>query len=155
MEKISLKKIALPLIKSIDSFNFLLKSHHRRVAIASYYLGKKLNLDKKQMIDLILAASLHDIGALSIQERDMLIQADVENPEPHCIMGYKMLSNSSIFSDIAQIIRYHHVKYNELENITDFVPFQSHIIHLADRVDILISHDNFILNQKVKLLIRY
>lgn len=152
MEKISLKKIALPLIKSIDSFNFLLKSHHRRVAIASYYLGKKLNLDKKQMIDLILAASLHDIGALSIQERDMLIQADVENPEPHCIMGYKMLSNSSIFSDIAQIIRHHHVKYNELENITDFVPFQSHIIHLADRVDILISHDNFILNQKSEVI---
>lgn len=152
MEKISLKKVALPLIKSIDSFNFLLKSHHRRVAIASYYLGKKLNLDKKQMIDLILAASLHDIGALSIQERDMLIKEDVENPEPHCIMGHKMLADSSIFNDIAKIIRHHHVKYNESVEGNEEIPFQSYIIHLADRVDILISHENLILSQKNEVI---
>lgn len=152
MKNISLKEFALPLIKSIDSFNFLLKSHHRRVAIASYYLGKELKLDKYQMIDLILAASLHDIGALSIQERDMLIKEDVENPEPHCIMGYNMLSSSSIFANIAQIIKHHHIKYNKVNNIDDEILFQSHIIHLADRVDILISHDNFILNQKNEVI---
>lgn len=152
MKNISLKEFALPLIKSIDSFNFLLKSHHRRVAIASYYLGKELKLDKYQMIDLILAASLHDIGALSIQERDMLVKEDVENPEPHCIMGYNMLSSSSIFANIAQIIKHHHIKYNKVNNIDDEILFQSHIIHLADRVDILISHDNFILNQKDEVI---
>ncbi len=152
MKNISLKEFALPLIKSIDSFNFLLKSHHRRVAIASYYLGKELKLDKYQMIDLILAASLHDIGALSIQERDMLIKEDVENPEPHCIMGYNMLSSSSIFSNIAQIIKHHHIKYSKVNNINDEILFQSYIIHLADRVDILISHDNFILNQKNEVI---
>lgn len=152
MKNISLKEFAFPLIKSIDSFNFLLKSHHRRVAIASYYLGKELKLDKYQMIDLILAASLHDIGALSIQERDMLIKEDVENPEPHCIMGYNMLSSSSIFSNIAQIIKHHHIKYGKVNNINDEILFQSYIIHLADRVDILISHDNFILNQKNEVI---
>ncbi len=148
MEKISLKELALPLIKSIDSFNYLLKSHHRRTAIISYYLGKKLGLSEKDMIDLVIAASLHDIGALSVQERDMLIKEDVENPEPHCVMGFKMLANFDVFDNVAMIIRHHHIKFHDIKNYDYEIPFQSHIVHLADRVDISIDPSKFVLNQK-------
>lgn len=147
MEKISLKELALPLIKAIDVFNYLLKSHHRRTAIISYYIGKKMELTHEQMVDLIVAASMHDIGALSVQERDMLIKEDVENPEPHCIMGYQMLSNSYI-KDIAQIIKHHHIKYDNLQNIEEDIMIQSHIVHLADRVEIFINPEKFVLSQK-------
>ena len=44
MEEITLKELALPLIKAIDSFNYLLKSHHRRVAVIAYNIAKELNL---------------------------------------------------------------------------------------------------------------
>lgn len=152
MEKITLKELAVPLIKSIDSFNYLLKSHHRRTAIISYYLGNEMGLAQKAMIDLVISASMHDIGALSVQERDMLIQEDVDNPKPHCDMGYKMLSTFDIFKDIAHIIKHHHIKYGELSQTEDEVYIQSHIIHLADRTDILISPDEFILDQKNKVI---
>ena len=147
MEKISLKELVLPLIKSIDSFNYLLKSHHRRTAIISYYIGKKMELTQAQMVNLVVAASMHDIGALSVQERDMLIKEDVENPEPHCIMGYQMLSNSYI-KDIAYIVKHHHIKYDKLQSIEEDIMIQSHIIHLSDRVDISIDTNKFILSQK-------
>lgn len=78
MDKISLKELAFPLIKSIDSFNYLLKSHQRRTAVISYHLGRELGLSHDEMVDLVVAAALHDIGALSVQERDTLIQEDVE-----------------------------------------------------------------------------
>lgn len=152
MEKLSLRELAVPMIKAIDSFNYLLKSHHRRVAVVSYYIGKKLNLNNDDLSELIIAAALHDIGALSVQERDMLVKEDVMNPNPHCIMGHCMLASFDAFKNIAQIIKHHHIKYQDSLNVEEGeILFQSHIIHLADRVDILISPNEFILNQKNKV----
>ncbi len=150
MEKLTLKELAIPMIKAIDSFNYLLKSHHRRVAIISYNIGKALDLENEALLELVIAASLHDIGALSVQERDMLVQEDVTNPKPHCIMGYKMLHDFDIFTDVAQTIKHHHIKYEDSLSSIDTldIPFKSHIIHLADRIDILINPEEFILNQK-------
>lgn len=153
MEKLSLKELAVPLIKAIDSFNYLLKSHHRRVAFISYSIGKALNLNDEELSELVIAAALHDIGALSVQERDMLVQEDVVNPDPHCKMGYKMLAPFDVFKNIAQIIKHHHIQYKDsLEMKNENIPFASHIVHLADRVDIFISQDEFILNQKDKVV---
>jgi len=154
MEKMSLKELAVPLIKSIDSFNYLLKSHHRRTAVIAYYIGSKMKLSHDELVDLVVAASLHDIGAMSIQERDLLIKEDVEHPEPHCIMGWRMLSSFEIFHTVSKIIKHHHIKYSELEEVDDEVLIQSHIIHLADRVDILIPTDKFILNEKKEVTVK-
>lgn len=149
IENISLKELAIPMIKAIDSFNYLLKSHHRRTAVISYNIGKELGLSGDYILELVIAASLHDIGALSVIERDMLIQEDVTNPQPHCTMGYHILASFDTFKDIAQIIKHHHILYpKSLEMEEGEVLFASHIIHLADRVDVLISSDEFILNQK-------
>ena len=67
MEKLSLRQLAVPMMKAIDSFNYLLKSHHRRVAVISYYIGKELNLSNDDLLELLTAAALHDVGALSIK----------------------------------------------------------------------------------------
>lgn len=140
------------MIKAIDSFNYLLKSHHRRVAVISYNIGKVLGLNSDALSELVIAAALHDIGALSVQERDMLIKEDVSNPEPHCIMGHQMLSSFAAFKDIAQIIKHHHIKYQDsLQMQEGEVPYACHIIHLADRVDIFTDQDKFILDQKDRI----
>lgn len=151
MEKISLKELAFPLIKAIDSFNYLLKAHQRRTSVIAYHIGKKLGLNYGDMVELVVAAALHDIGALSVQERDSLIKEDVENPAPHCLMGYRMLSGFDMFSDIAKIIRHHHIRYEDRGRYAEDIKFQSYIIHLADRVDICLSPAHFILNQKEKV----
>jgi len=149
MTKLTLKEVAIPMIKAIDSFNYLLKSHHRRTAVISYHIGKALDLSNDDLLHLVIAASLHDIGALSVQERDMLVQEDVLNPQPHCVMGYHMLKSFELFKDIAQIIKHHHIKYEDsLSAPEGEIPFQSFIIHLADRVDVLISPDENIFAQK-------
>ena len=153
MEKLSLRELAIPIIKAIDSFNYLLKSHHRRTAVISCHIAQEIGLPSNELFELIIAAALHDIGALSVQERDMLIEEDVSNPNPHCEMGYRMLSKFDVFSNIAQIIKHHHIKYEDsLDAEEGEILFQSHIIHLADRVDIYINPNEFILNQKSKVV---
>ncbi len=152
MEKLTLRELAIPMIKAIDSFNYLLKSHHRRVAVISYNIAKAMGMKNDDILELVIAAALHDIGALSVQERDMLIQEDVANPDPHCLMGHRMLSTFEAFETVAQIIKHHHIHYDDSLNMKDeVVHFASHIIHLADRIDIMISPDDFILNQKQKV----
>jgi len=78
MERMTLRELAVPLVKLIDSFNHLLTSHHRRTAIVAYHLGNLLPLTREQMVDLVIAAALHDIGALFVQVRDALVQEDVD-----------------------------------------------------------------------------
>ena len=149
MEKLSLKELAVPVIKAIDSCNYLLKSHHRRTAVIAYHIGKKMELDHGQLFKLIISAAIHDVGALSVQERDLLIREDVQNPRPHCDMGYKMLSSFAPFADVAKVIKHHHIRYASSPKMPEGeVPLESHILHLADRVDISVNPEVFVLKQK-------
>ncbi|MGE0003732.1 MAG: HD-GYP domain-containing protein [Candidatus Izemoplasmatales bacterium] len=149
MEKLTLRELATPIIKAIDSINYLLKSHHRHTAVIAYSIGKHIGLDDHQLCDLVIAAALHDIGALSVRERDGLIQHDVENPGPHCQMGYRMLVNFDAFQPVAQIIKHHHIMYRDLQIYPEGeVPFQSLILHLSDRVDVYTNPNYPILDQK-------
>lgn len=143
--KISLKNVLASLICSIDTFNYLLKDHHRRTAIIAFQLGNIYGLEKRQMDDLILAASLHDIGALNVTERDQLMHVDVTNPRPHEKKGALMLSGFQPFMHIGRIINRHHVHFIEVENgeiNASDVPVECYFLHLADRIDILLHHYN-------------
>ena len=151
--KMTLRDLVIPIIKSIDSFNFLLKSHHRRTTIISYHIGRELGLNDIDLFELVVSSGLHDIGALSIQEQDLLIQEDVIKPLPHCIMGHRMLASFDAFQNIAQIIRHHHIKYIEsLHFSEEEIPFQSHIINLADRVDVLSNQSPHIMTNITNII---
>ena len=138
--EISLKEVLIALIRSVDYYNFLLKDHHRKTAIISYLLGNAYGLDTVQMQNLILASSLHDIGALYVTERDKLIEIDVEDPSHHEILGAKILRSFKPFLPISRILRHHHIRYDDVQggNVsTAEVPLECYILHMADRIDVL------------------
>ncbi len=88
---------------------------------------------------MVWAASLHDIGALSVKDKEQLFEIDVENPEPHEIKGEQMLMSFKPFSRISKIIRYHHVKYNEI--ISGIVDERNiPIKELEDILDLAANH---------------
>ena len=140
MEKMSLKEIVFTLVESIDLVNYLLKNHHRRVAIIAYELGKMMALDNETLRRIVLASAFHDIGALYVKEREDLIQLDVENPHPHAIRGAILLKEFNYFEEISDIVLHHH-RYWDYGRGRIFmsreVPIESFIIHLADRIEIL------------------
>lgn len=150
MESITLRNVVTSFIESIDMVNYLLKNHHRRVAVIAYQLGFAYGLSPKQLQNLVLAASLHDVGALTVAERDKLIQMDIENPHPHAILGSLMLTPFYYFEDISKIVRFHHVYWNDgyaIGTNANEVPIESYLLHLADRIDILIDPTLWILDQ--------
>lgn len=148
-ETISLKDTLISFIESIDLFNYLLKNHQRRVAIIAYNLGIAAHLSQEELHDLVFAAALHDIGALTVAERDTLIDMDVENPRHHEIVGSAMLSVFPPFKKISEIINHHHIKYSDMDDLYsyDTIPRECFYLHLADRIEILIQPNSPIISQ--------
>lgn len=142
--KMSLLDFLLPLFKSLDTYNYLLKSHQRRVAVIAYSIGKQMRLTDAQLCDLVIAALVHDIGALTIEDQDMLLEVDVSDPKPHCQMGYEMLRASDLLQRVAQIVKHHHIFYYELNTYNEEIPIESHIIHVADRIEVYIDKSEMI-----------
>ena len=136
----TLKSLIMSFTKSVDLYNYLLKNHHRRTAITSYHIGKAYGLNEEKLSDLVIAAALHDIGALTVSERDELVKMDVDNPQPHARLGSYMLDSFEPFHKISKILFYHHWRYDQdalfIEEKGE-VPIESYILHVADRIDIL------------------
>lgn len=151
LKNIAFRDILYSIIKSVDTINPILKNHHRRTAIISYHIGKAFGLEKESLTNLVLTASLHDVGALTVKDSQMLVSVDVEDPVPHSILGAKMLSSYNALNKISKIIRYHHIKYSEYEKKKDLVPVESLILHLADRIEILLNSNDLALNQVLRV----
>lgn len=153
--KTTLKDIVYSFIQSIDLINYLLKNHHRRVATMAWRLGLAYDLTEEQLSRLILSAALHDIGALSVEERDELIHMDIKNPHPHARLGAYMLDSFEPFQELSTIIFYHHWSFEDDENYSRTmgpVPIESYIIHLADRVDILLDSNQSPMVQRERIV---
>jgi HD-GYP domain-containing protein (c-di-GMP phosphodiesterase class II) len=144
--KYLLKDIITVFCNTIDKVNPILENHHRRVAVISYYLGRELGLSSIYLTRLVTASALHDIGALTVEDRNQLIQFDVSEPEKHCDLGKSMLEGFAPFKEIADIIAHHHVNYERSKGDM-LIPYESYIIHLADRVDILLDGNRRSINQ--------
>lgn len=137
---------------AIDLINPNIIEHHKRVAYISHRLGEELELGKEEERNLFLSALLHDIGAVACNTTDnnQLLSFDIDNPHFHSLVGYFLLKKFQVFSSVADAVRGHHVKWDN-GNGSQFrdqpVPFISHLIHLADRVDILVHKEENILDQ--------
>ena len=147
---VSLFEMAAALSSVIDMISTELQGHHKRVAYISANMSRIMNLDIKKRNDVLLAGLLHDCGALSLKEKLGALRFDADNPHNHAVIVYKLLKDFSHFKDIAQIIRCHHTYWNRTDvcrcNSVE-VPWGSHIIHIADRVDVLIDRKKDILPQ--------
>lgn len=151
MKNTSLKEIIFALVESIDLVNYLLKNHHKRVAVITYELCKELGVDEVILKRAVLAAAVHDLGALYVKERNELVHLDINNPHPHAIRGAILLKEFNYFEEISDIILHHHRAWDNGRGkifMKTEVPVEAFIIHLADRVDILYDMDQSYYHQK-------
>lgn len=135
---------AYSLIKSLsysmDLISQTLVGHHKRVAYISYRFGLELGLKTKEMKKLISAALIHDLGIFYLDQKYQDLSFD-NKTNYHAEVGFKLIEQNSLDLEIAEIIKYHHHDYPQNPNKL------SNIIHLADRIAVLVSDDKSILNQ--------
>lgn len=133
-----------------DLNNLTFLAHAERVTYIGFRLGKQLRLGQTELNELILSTLLHDIGIMT--DAEQLLLADLE-PRPnrtsaHCRNGYRLLRSTTTFGPFARNVLEHHDYYSPEIRV---IPA---IIHVADRVDILLDRKRYALWQ-VEDLLRY
>lgn len=124
--------------------------HHQRVAYLSYKIAEKMELSVDDRNDLMTAGLLHDMGAFSLDERLALIEEEPINSNDHAFRGARLIQSFPPLFNPAQIIRHHHVHWKNGEG-TEYqgekVSPLSHVLHLADRITILINPAKNVIGQ--------
>ena len=116
--------------------------HHYRVAYIASAIASELHLTPDEKANLLLAGALHDCGALSLKERIDALQFEAEHPHLHAEQGYLLLSAFRPLQGAATFIRYHHTQWEWGKGSSvggQPVPVESHILHLADRISVLVN----------------
>ncbi len=153
MQQINFGNFLLSLSDMMDLISPRVAQHQQRVAYIVWSMGREAGLGQKEMETLFIAALLHDIGALSPEERIALHEFEVTDTQTHALRGESLLRVSPLLLDAAGLVRNHHRDWNSWDtSIDDFVVFGSQCIFIADYVERLIDRNAFILQQSEGIL---
>ncbi len=150
---VSLFDMVNALSTALDIINPALDSHQKRTCFIAASLARELGIEGEAYDDIFSAAILHDIGAIALWERLQLLEFEDESPHLHARLGALLLERFEPFRRFSHIVRCHHVQWNHGKN-TQFddqpVPMASHLVYLADRIEVLAQgNDNIIMDAPV------
>jgi putative nucleotidyltransferase with HDIG domain len=123
--------------------------HSRRVAKYSGMIAKELGFSSEEIAKLQKASYLHDIGKVQTPDSLLLKPGKLNDFEysiikEHVNVGYNMLSHIPLFKELAEIMRYHHEKYDgsgyPLGKKGDEIPLLAQIMSIADAFDAMTTN---------------
>lgn len=146
--QVSLKSFFLSLSSLLDNGDKALSNHQLRTAFIAWKIGKNYGLNSSDMNNLIIASLVHDIGALSIEEKLEVAFSKFEEKAFHSYKGWYVLQKVPGFMEIADSVKYHHTSYKKLGDSQII----AQIINISDNLERLIKRDRHILEQKNEIL---
>lgn len=149
---IDMRRIYIDTVKSlsqaVEAKDPYTNGHSIRVSEYSCNLAEKLGLPQKKIENLKIAAILHDIGKIGVEENILnkpgrLTEEEFDKIKQHPEIGVKIIKDIDFLKDVASIILSHHERYDgtgypegrTVENIV----LESQILSLADVFDALTS----------------
>jgi len=151
--RLSLFDLLICLSEVMDLVSDMVVNHQKRVSCIALRLATELGLSAQEQNDLMIAGALHDCGIFSLKGKLNILQFDTRTwllCDDHAEIGYQLLKSFPPLKKAALLIRYHHLPWQQgrgSERAKEPIPLGSHILHLADRIDILIDKDRQILGQ--------
>lgn len=143
------KKFLFALISMIEQRDSYTAGHSQRVAKYSQLIAKEMGYDDEACEMLHKAGILHDIGKIAIPDAvllkpDKLSKLEYILIKEHVNIGVKILQDIPMFEEIAQVILYHHEKYDGSGYPTgakgDEVPHLSRVMMVADAFDAMTTN---------------
>lgn len=152
---ISLFDTVMCLSDALDLISPVLVGHHKQVAYIAFEVAAEIDLPAEEQNNIAIAGLLHDSGALTLAEKLDFMKFEIENPYLHAELGFRLFKGFDLFPvKIAELIRHHHIQWkggqsNEFKGEEVFIG--SHILHLADRISVLIDKNKEIFGQVEKI----
>ncbi|MBI5097853.1 MAG: HD domain-containing protein [Nitrospirae bacterium] len=145
---VNLGNLVLSLSDAMDLASPLLSQHQQRTAFIVWELGKIAKLSDERMENNFIAALLHDVGALSLEEKIAIHNSEFEYTDKHCIQGERLLNKVPWLEGTAKIIRFHHKKWQDWnESIETPLVLDSQLLFLGDHIERSINRNQYILHQ--------
>lgn len=125
-----------------------LKKHHIRTARLCEEIAKELKMPYNDLINLLLAAQLHDIGKLKVPEKillkpNKLTEKEMEIMKKHTIWGFEKIKEMKMDDMVANAVLHHHERYDGKgypEGLKgNDIPYFARIITIADAYDVMIN----------------
>jgi HD-GYP domain-containing protein (c-di-GMP phosphodiesterase class II) len=145
---VNLGNLVLSLSDALDLAFPSLAMHQQRTAFIAWELGKQVKLPEKRIENIFLAGLLHDIGALSIEEKKSLHDNEISAVEQHSIRGQHLFKSNPWLAPCAHLVRYHHRDWTacgDPRNTPEV--FDSQLLFLADYLERQIDRKIYILHQ--------
>jgi putative nucleotidyltransferase with HDIG domain len=129
---------------AVDAKDPYTKGHSKRVSDYSVLLATELGLPPEEVERIRVAATLHDVGKIGIEDRvlkkpGVLTSDEFEHMKKHTVMGYEIVRQVKQLAEMLPGIRSHHEALNgkgypdALSG--DQIPFMVRIISVADTFD--------------------
>jgi putative nucleotidyltransferase with HDIG domain len=139
---------ALALSETIEKRDPYTGGHTRRVMDLSVLIGEKLELTKDDIINLRLAALMHDVGKVGIEDNILrkptqLSVDEFEQMKKHTIYGVEILQNIKNLQKVINGVRSHHERYDGKGYpqglVGEDIPILARILCITDSYDAMIS----------------
>ncbi|MBN2782955.1 MAG: HD domain-containing protein, partial [Campylobacterales bacterium] len=152
LEKISnYEETILAFVNIIEQRDSYTAGHTIRVAEYCKLIAEAMEIDADDVVKIQKAAILHDIGKVVTPDSILLkpgklMPLEYNLIKEHSSAGYEMLSKIKMYSDLAEIIKYHHSNYDGQgyphvdKDKLDTIPILSHIMMIADAFDAMTSN---------------
>ncbi|NLF36886.1 MAG: diguanylate cyclase, partial [Clostridiaceae bacterium] len=126
--------------------------HSIRVSKLCEAISIEMKLEKQELNKIRIAGLVHDIGKIGIDEKilnknERLDEDERKEIEKHSEAGWRILSSSTEFSELAQCVLYHHERWDgngyphKLKG--DNIPIEARIIAVADSYDAMTSERRY------------
>ncbi|MDN5333131.1 MAG: hypothetical protein PWP59_393 [Sphaerochaeta sp.] len=126
--------------------------HSRRVSLLSVFLAKQLHLSESDIKRIQIAALLHDIGKIGINESILNKPTRLEDNERDAVkrhpeIGYRILSASVEYSDLSLSVLEHHERWDGTGYPRglkrEAISLPARIISVADSYDAMTSERSY------------
>jgi diguanylate cyclase (GGDEF)-like protein/putative nucleotidyltransferase with HDIG domain len=134
-------KAFLAVIDAMDEYTY---THTEGVVKYASIIADELKLDENDKENISIGALLHDIGKLELgrellNKKEKLSKEEIELIKQHPVFGVNMLKTLRHFEEIADIVKYHHERYDGMgypEGLSgEAIPLGARIVAVADSFD--------------------
>lgn len=135
--------------KMVESRDPYTAGHQEQVTAIACIIGREMALPEKQIQGLHIAASLHDMGKISVPSEILskpgkLSTLEMEIMKTHCRVAYDILSKIDFPYPVADIVLQHHERMNGSGYpqglAQEGILLEARIIAISDVIEAMASH---------------
>lgn len=141
-------KLIQAFVSAMEAKDTYTEGHSRRVEMFAMQIASALKLPKDKMKEIQIAALLHDIGKIGIEDIILrkparLTDEERQRIEQHPTIGVSIVEKVGLSESVKEMIRHHHERYDgkgypdRLDHTS--VSFEAYILGVADAFDAMTS----------------